>query len=227
MQWQHQCQYPGGCSNIGAHSCSTCGILVCGKHAQLSACQVECANCLQARLRREQEQRNFESIARSKSQKGWHEEGYRLFNAKEYAKAVDAYSYAIFQNGMSYDDNWALAFIMRGQAYAKLEEYEKAAADLSHGITFLSKKHLSYKWCFDCGLSYFLIEKYDRALTYFDQCITMSPRFSRTYYMRGLTYFRCQEYRKALSDLDLAIKLEPTLQKAKDLREKVRHKLYQ
>lgn len=70
-----------------------------------------------------------------------------------------------------------------------------------------------------------MIKNYTTALFYFDQCITMSPRFAMAYYRRGKTYFRCQEYRKALSDLDLAIKLEPTLQKAKDLREEVKREL--
>ena len=41
-----QCQYMN-CTNIGVHSCSNCGLFVCGKHAHLehSGDVVRCENC--------------------------------------------------------------------------------------------------------------------------------------------------------------------------------------
>ena len=238
MQWQYQCQYPGGCSNIGIHSCSTCGILVCGKHAQLSPYKVECVNCQQARLKDEakaaearqrylEEDERMKSIAQSKSQQKWCVEADRYIQARKYAEAVDAFTYAIYRGFEDSGKNYAAAFMGRGYAFYELGNYEKAAQDISYGITMHpdNRKKKIYTMHYDCGLAYFYAQKYEDALAQFDQSIILSPRFGRAYYMRGKTYFRLQKYQKALSDLDKAINLEPKLQEAKDLREEVRRKL--
>ena len=39
-----QCQY-SGCTNIGVHSCSSCGKLVCGMHAHIFTYFVRCEAC--------------------------------------------------------------------------------------------------------------------------------------------------------------------------------------
>ena len=44
-----ECQYYG-CTNIGVHSCSNCGKLVCGKHAEVLTgytVSIKCKACLQ------------------------------------------------------------------------------------------------------------------------------------------------------------------------------------
>jgi hypothetical protein len=43
------CQYPG-CVNIGVHSCSVCGKLVCGKHAPIADIYPKCTTCWQAEV---------------------------------------------------------------------------------------------------------------------------------------------------------------------------------
>ncbi len=41
-----QCQIEPGCTNVGVHSCDQCGLLACGKHAELRGMQPPlCATC--------------------------------------------------------------------------------------------------------------------------------------------------------------------------------------
>lgn len=44
-----KCQYSGSCVNVGIHSCSKCGKLFCGKHADVNAStygiHVSCTDC--------------------------------------------------------------------------------------------------------------------------------------------------------------------------------------
>lgn len=42
------CQH-GGCGNIGVHSCSKCGRLMCGMHATVSGYNIECTSCSRKR----------------------------------------------------------------------------------------------------------------------------------------------------------------------------------
>src|SRR5438874_2042937 len=63
-----QCQYIA-CTNIGVHSCSQCGKLVCGKHAHISSghtVSVKCESCWQI----EQQAKEKQYEADKKSQKG-------------------------------------------------------------------------------------------------------------------------------------------------------------
>lgn len=57
MTIQAPCQHEP-CGNVGIHSCSTCGLIMCGKHAEIrqrdGLTTVECTACMLRRLKDEQ-----------------------------------------------------------------------------------------------------------------------------------------------------------------------------
>jgi hypothetical protein len=73
-----QCQYSAGCTKIGVHSCSSCGNLVCGKHAPITGSRVRCEDCdlpiRQAEARQAQElerRRQVEAQEQEKRRQAW------------------------------------------------------------------------------------------------------------------------------------------------------------
>ena len=59
------------------------------------------------------------------------------------------------------------------------------------------------------GNTYDALQRYEDALTNYNQAVDLAPRFTHTYNNRGDTYRNMQRYEDALVDFDRAIELDP------------------
>ena len=91
-------------------------------------------------------------------------------------------------------------------AFAALEEYEKAFADLEYAIQLDPTFVLVY---INRGKMYRRLQQYDHALADYDRAIELDPQFAFAYGGRGLVYFIRQDYQCALQDFECALGLDP------------------
>jgi tetratricopeptide (TPR) repeat protein len=59
------------------------------------------------------------------------------------------------------------------------------------------------------GEGYYKMEKYDKAIAYYDKAIELNPNHALAYYNRGGAYAEIRQYKKAIADYDRAIELNP------------------
>jgi tetratricopeptide (TPR) repeat protein len=77
------------------------------------------------------------------------------------------------------------------------------------------------------GNDYLDTERYDKALTEYNQAIQINPNYAEAYNSRGIVYAHLQQYDKALADFDRAIKIDPSDAKAYNGRGVVYYNLQQ
>ena len=99
-----------------------------------------------------------------------------------------------------------LSYYNKGNAYANLEQYEKAIADYSKAIEIDPKYTLAY---INRGLAYANLKQYDKAIADYSQAIKLDPKDPGAYNNRGLAYSNIKQYDKAIADYNQAILLDP------------------
>lgn len=63
--------------------------------------------------------------------------------------------------------------------------------------------------CYRAGEGYYKMEKYDKAIAYYDKAIELNPNHALAYYDRAGAYAEIHQYKKAIADYDRAIELNP------------------
>lgn len=59
------------------------------------------------------------------------------------------------------------------------------------------------------GLSYDLLQQYDRSIENYTKAIQLNPNNPDVYYSRGIVFDKLEQYDKAISDFDQAIQINP------------------
>jgi tetratricopeptide (TPR) repeat protein/tRNA A-37 threonylcarbamoyl transferase component Bud32 len=95
---------------------------------------------------------------------------------------------------------------IRGLAYLRLRQYDKAIADFTKGIE-LDPKNM---WLWDNrGSAYTYLHQYDKALADFNKAIELDPKNAVAWNDRSIVYSHLKQYDKALADFNKAIELAP------------------
>ena len=101
--------------------------------------------------------------------------------------------------------NTITAYINRGKAYTKSNNFQEAFKDFNIALIINPK-------CITCynnrGLIYMKIGRYQEALDDFNKAITFNPYRAIIYNSRGLTYMELGDYQKAMVDFNKAINLD-------------------
>ncbi len=104
----------------------------------------------------------------------------------------------------------ALAYALRGLAYAEKGDTDRAIADYSEAIRLQPREDkLDAEVHMNRGVAYAAKEDYDRAIADYDEAIRVNPKYATAYYNRGLAYDNKGEYDRAIADYDEAIRLDP------------------
>lgn len=85
----------------------------------------------------------------------------------EYEKALEA-----FEASMSYDNEKADVFYLRGETHTALEDYETAIVDYEDAIQRFSGYDIAYQ---SLGYAYYKVAKYEEASQALDQALKISP----------------------------------------------------
>jgi tetratricopeptide (TPR) repeat protein len=130
------------------------------------------------------------------------ERGEALFNAGEYAKAVEEFSKVV---ELQPQDTWSLG--MRGECYRMLSRYEEAIADFSRSLELTpdSAWDLAHR-----GECYRVKEDYPKAIADLSRAIELNPEDAWALGSRADAYRLTDQYDQAIEDFSKAIRLDPS-----------------
>jgi len=112
---------------------------------------------------------------------------------------------AIIQSGRQTQQNLAVVFYNRGNAYFRKGQPHRAITDYDQAI----RLNPNYAEAFNYrGTTYYTMGQADRAIEDLDQAIRLNPNFAAAFYNRGVAYTR-KEPDRAIADYDQAIRLNP------------------
>ena len=100
-------------------------------------------------------------------------------------------------------DRWA--WVCRGEAWSKKEEYDNAIKDLTEAIR-LDPQAVTYN---DRGLAWDAKKDYDQAIKDYDEAIRLDPKLVVAFNNRGNAWSDKKDYDKAIKDYNEAIRLDP------------------
>ncbi len=131
----------------------------------------------------------------------------------ELDRADDALSNGSYQTAVHYansilqrDSLSAEAFIVRGKAYSKLNESEKALRDFHSAIS----AQPGFEAYYNRGLEYLKNESLLLAIGDFDKAITFDPLSSEAYFARAYTKYLLADLEGAIKDYKKVIELDST-----------------
>lgn len=92
-------------------------------------------------------------------------------------------------------------------SYIKIEEYDKALAELSQAIALKPDYAVAHE---NVGVAYFHKKAYQRAIAAFQRAVELDPNQASTYYARGETYMRLGQNDLAIKDFQKALLINPS-----------------
>ena len=135
-------------------------------------------------------------------------QGKRLYEAKEYQKALEA-----FREAIAAEPKYASAYNYLGLTYKKLGLYDEAAEAYVKAIQLQPQ---NYVFLFNLGMLMYVANSYDNAVTAFQKAIKIKPEDADCHYMLGKTYAQQGNIPASMREYNILQKLEPKL--AKDLQ---------
>jgi Flp pilus assembly protein TadD len=134
-------------------------------------------------------------------------QGKRLYEAKDYLKALEA-----FREAVKADPKYGNAYNYLGLTYKRLGLYDEAAQAYVKAIQLQPQ---NYVFLFNLGMVMYAANSYDNAATAFQKAIQIKPEDADCHYMLGKTYAQQGNIPASMREYNILQKLEPKL--AKDL----------
>jgi len=147
--------------------------------------------------------------------------GLASYNLNDYGRAAEDFGRAIelnpelappyyelpdYARAIELGPEYAMAYYDRGNAYAELQDYERAIEEYGQAIELNPKYAPAYN---NRGLAYYNLQDYERAIGDFGQAIKLNPEDARAYNNRGNAYYDLQAYAPAIEEYGRAIELNP------------------
>jgi uncharacterized protein (TIGR02145 family) len=104
------------------------------------------------------------------------------------------------------------AYIVRGNAYGKKGDHDKAIYELTQAIQLEPDNANAY---YNRGLVYSYKKNYDKAISDYTESIRLNPNYASAYHNRGNTYYNKGDYDKAIADFKSALRIDPNHSNAK------------
>jgi Tfp pilus assembly protein PilF len=113
---------------------------------------------------------------------------------------------AEINSGTKVGDDLSLAYIARGFAYSKKEDYDRAIADYNQAVQVFPTSFSPYYFRAN---AYVAKLDYVRAIADYDHVIKIAPKKAGAHTDRGHAYYLKGDYDRAIADYDRAISLHP------------------
>jgi serine protease Do len=149
----------------------------------------------------------YYSPPRQEKAKQAYARGKRLFEAKDYRKALEA-----FREATQEDPKYASTYNYLGLTYKKLGLYDEAAQAYVKAIQLNPQ---NYVFLFNLGMLMYAANSHDNAVTAFQKAIQIKPEDADCHYMLAKTYVQQGNLRESMRQYNILQKLDPKL--AKDL----------
>ncbi len=130
-------------------------------------------------------------------------EGKRLFEAKDYQRALQA-----FQQAVKAEPNNASAYNYLGLTYKKLGRYDEAAEAYVKAIQLQPQNHV---FLFNLGMLMYTVNSYSHAASAFRKAIELQPNDPDCHYMLGRTYAQLGNITASMREYNILQRLEPRL----------------
>ena len=91
----------------------------------------------------------------------------------------------------------------------RYKDAKEALEELNQLFGFVKLQNKSSEDCFTEGNQLFDLQKYEEAISYYDQAIAIKPDDHEVWYNRGVALQKLQEYRQAIASYDKAIAIKP------------------
>jgi len=158
-------------------------------------------------------QKEYAKAADTLSAMDWFDKGIRYSDAKEYDKAIEAYTKVIALENPSIEPGLrgnihALSYHNRGNAYRNKNMYDMAIEDYDKSIQLDPDYANAYG---NRGAAYADKGERDRAIEDFNKAIQLDPNLAYVYNNRGFAYRNKDMYDRAIEDYNKAIQLDPNL----------------
>ena len=127
--------------------------------------------------------------------------GKRLIEQTSYESAVET-----FDRVLENDNNSLEAYYGRGEAYYRLEDFNKAVKDFDKVLEINAQDAQAYLYR---GYAYAGLNKYENAIEDYSKSIDLNPDNANAYHNRGNAYKNIEQIDKALIDYTVAIELDP------------------
>lgn len=122
------------------------------------------------------------------------EKGDKAFQEKNYQKAIDHYSHAIFLVPTDPE-----AYERRAWTYFVIKEYDKAIEDYNKIISKIPNNEILYN---NRGLMYMLLGRYDQALKDFEAALNINPKLTIAIHNRSLAILEKELLKSDLNKKD-------------------------
>lgn len=97
---------------------------------------------------------------------------------------------------------------LRGNAYHKKADYDRAIADFSQAIQ-LNISNSQFEFLYNRGNSYYAKKDYQRAAADYDEAIRLNPKFAAAHINRGNIRTNNRDYDAAIADYTEALHIDP------------------
>ena len=131
--------------------------------------------------------------------------GIEAVKRSEYDLVIHYFTRAIRAGDLS-DKLLALVFILRGYAYYKKGQYDRAIDDFSTVIRLKPDDADAFN---NRGIAYKKKGQYDRAIDDYNTAIRLKPDYTLVFNNRGYAYYKKGQYDRAIDDYTTAIRLKP------------------
>jgi tetratricopeptide (TPR) repeat protein len=136
---------------------------------------------------------------------GNHKRAQAALAARDYKNAIQLFTDII--NSGRLPKNWvAPTFYMRGKAYRGARQFDKAVADYQSAIQTDPKLDIAH---YELGATYQALDQHAKAISAFDQAITLRENNAGYYYARCVSLSWVSRYGDAANDCRRATRLKP------------------
>jgi tetratricopeptide (TPR) repeat protein len=137
----------------------------------------------------------------------WGDARYRAIIAKDYKQEAVSRSLASVSRAIDFDEDYALAYKVRGDIYLADRRFEHALADFKKALE-LDPKMVEAQ--FNLAVVYEKEEDFDQALVEYGKTLALSPGFAKALTFRGAAYREKGNMNDAIKDCNAALKADPT-----------------
>ncbi|MCK9593294.1 MAG: tetratricopeptide repeat protein [Methanoregula sp.] len=141
----------------------------------------------------------------------WMAEGDKLFDAKKYNSAINAYYKAIATDS---DNAWyaiGCAYRALGNPYESVEAWDEAIAIVTKRNDEKAREsdpHNAATWA-DQGTNDYHQEKWGSAISSFDKSLSLNPDQPNLWFWKGCSHYERSEYQEALTAFKKVLELKP------------------